>query len=98
MTCDGGPDTPAMQPRSSIVVSRTRSRRSSVEVSNHAPAASAHEVRPAYLSVEEVAPNEFDLLFKTPMQGEARLALSPQFSGRVESLTPVVRELASSVN
>ena len=38
--------------------------------------ASAHEVRPAYLSVQEEAPNEFSVLFKTPMQGDARLALS----------------------
>ncbi|SIT57894.1 conserved membrane hypothetical protein [Mesorhizobium prunaredense] len=52
--------------------------------------ASAHEVRPAYLSVEEHAPNEFSVLFKTPMRGDARLALSALFSGKVESLTPVV--------
>ena len=52
--------------------------------------ASAHEVRPAYLSVEEGAPNEFSVLFKTPMQGDARLALSALFSGKVENLTPIV--------
>jgi hydrogenase/urease accessory protein HupE len=53
-------------------------------------AASAHEVRPAYLSVQEVAPNEFSVLFKTPMQGDARLALSALFSGRIETVTPMV--------
>jgi hydrogenase/urease accessory protein HupE len=52
--------------------------------------ASAHEVRPAYLSIQEGSPNEFSVLFKTPMQGEARLALSALFSGKVENLTPVV--------
>ena len=52
--------------------------------------ASAHEVRPAYLSVQEVAPNEFSVLFKTPMQGDARLALSALFSGKIETVTPVV--------
>jgi hydrogenase/urease accessory protein HupE len=52
--------------------------------------ASAHEVRPAYLSVQEDAPNEFSVLFKTPMQGDARLALSALFSGKVETLTPIV--------
>jgi hydrogenase/urease accessory protein HupE len=54
------------------------------------PPASAHEVRPAYLSLEEQAPNEFSVLFKTPMQGDARLALSALFSGKVENLTTIV--------
>jgi len=52
--------------------------------------ASAHEVRPAYLSVQEEAPGEFNILFKTPMQGDARLALKALFSGKVENLTPIV--------
>ncbi|CAH2402999.1 HupE/UreJ family protein [Mesorhizobium ventifaucium] len=52
--------------------------------------ASAHEVRPAYLSVQEEAPNEFSVLFKTPMRGNARLALTALFSGKIETLTPVV--------
>lgn len=54
------------------------------------PAATAHEVRPAYLSLQQVAPDEFDVLLKTPMQGEARLALSAQFSGEVAELRPPV--------
>jgi hydrogenase/urease accessory protein HupE len=52
--------------------------------------ASAHEVRPAYLSLQEQAPNEFNVLFKTPMQGDARLALAAVFSGKVENITPIV--------
>jgi len=52
--------------------------------------AHAHEVRPAYLALEEVSPGEFDVLFKTPMRGDMRLDLSVAFSGRVETLTPVV--------
>ena len=52
--------------------------------------ASAHEVRPAYLSVQEEAPNEFSVLFKTPMQGDARLALKALFSARIETVTPIV--------
>ena len=47
-------------------------------------------MRPAYLSVQEEAPNEFSVLFKTPMQGDARLALSALFSGKIETLTPIV--------
>ena len=50
----------------------------------------AHEVRPAFLSVQEEAPNEFSVLFKTPMQGNARLALTALFSGKVETMSPVV--------
>jgi hypothetical protein len=47
-------------------------------------------VRPAYLSVQEEAPNEFSVLFKTPMQGNARLDLAALFSGRIETVTPMV--------
>ena len=52
--------------------------------------ASAHEMRPAYLSIQEDAATEFSVLFKTPMQGNARLALSALFSGKIENLTPIV--------
>jgi hypothetical protein len=52
--------------------------------------ADSHEVRPAYLALEEVAPGEFDVLFKTPMRGDMRLDLNVVFSGKVEALTPVV--------
>ena len=50
----------------------------------------SHEVRPAYLSLKEEASNEFSVLFKTPMQGNARLALSALFSGRIETVSPIV--------
>ena len=30
------------------------------------------------------------MLFKTPMQGDARLALTALFSGRIETVTPIV--------
>jgi hypothetical protein len=48
----------------------------------------AHEVRPAYLELHEVSASVFHVLWKTPMQGELRLALSPEFSGRTQILTP----------
>lgn len=54
------------------------------------PGAFAHEVRPAYLELREVAAGEFDVLWKTPMRGELRLALEPSFSGTTQALTPVV--------
>ena len=50
----------------------------------------AHEVRPAYLELRETAPGIFDVLFKTPMRGDARLALDVSFSGHVERATPVM--------
>ncbi len=49
----------------------------------------AHELRPAYLELREEKAGEFSVLFKTPMRGEMRLALEPEFSGKTEDITPV---------
>jgi hydrogenase/urease accessory protein HupE len=54
-----------------------------------AHAAFAHEVRPAYLDLREEAPGVFDVLFKTPMRGDARLVLDVSFSGPVQIAMPV---------
>lgn len=54
------------------------------------PPCFAHEVRPAYLDVQERSPGLFDVLLKTPMRGGLRLALTVRFSGRVEPVSPVV--------
>jgi len=51
--------------------------------------ARADEMRPAYLELREIAPSEFAVLFKTPMRGDARLALHATFSGKIENLTPL---------
>ena len=56
----------------------------------------AHEVRPAYLELREMAPGNFDVLFKTPMRGDARLALDVSFSGRVEQTSPVASRVSDS--
>src|SRR5262245_31806028 len=48
----------------------------------------AHEVRPAYLEIREARPGEFEVLWKTPMQGDARLALEPAFLPGLEPLGP----------
>jgi hydrogenase/urease accessory protein HupE len=53
----------------------------------------AHEVRPAYLELTEDVPGSFDVLFKTPMQGDLRLALNVSFSGRVQKTTPVISRM-----
>jgi hydrogenase/urease accessory protein HupE len=49
----------------------------------------AHEVRPAYLELHEDAANTFRVLWKTPMRGDMRLSLSPAFSGKTQTLTPI---------
>jgi hydrogenase/urease accessory protein HupE len=38
--------------------------------------ASAHEVRPAFLQIREIEPSTYDVLWKTPAQGDMRLALN----------------------
>lgn len=58
--------------------------------------AQAHEVRPAYLELHEDRPGEFQVLWKTPMRGELRLALSPAFSGKTELLTPIATRQTGS--
>ena len=54
----------------------------------------AHEVRPAYLELREDRPGEFSVLFKTPMRGELRLALAPEFAGRTEVIVPMTTRTA----
>jgi hydrogenase/urease accessory protein HupE len=49
----------------------------------------AHEIRPAYLELREEKPGEFSVLWKTPMLGEGRLSLEPEFSGDAKAVTPV---------
>ena len=57
----------------------------------------AHEMRPAYLELRETASGEFAVIWKTPMRGEMRLALSVEFSGRTEIFTPIaMRETGSA--
>ena len=53
----------------------------------------AHELRPAYLELRETAPNEFSVLWKTPMVGDLRLSLEPEFSGNTEALTQVTTRM-----
>ena len=49
----------------------------------------AHEVRPAYLELRESPAGELDVLWKTPMMGEMRLALAPVLSGVTEEIMPM---------
>ncbi len=49
-----------------------------------------HELRPAYLELREENAGEFSALWKTPMRGDRRLALSPEFSFPHEIVTPLI--------
>jgi hydrogenase/urease accessory protein HupE len=53
----------------------------------------AHELRPAYLELREDKPGEFSVLWKTPMLGEGRLALEPEFSGDAQAETQVTTQI-----
>jgi hydrogenase/urease accessory protein HupE len=50
----------------------------------------AHEVRPAYLELHEIHKGEFQVMWKVPMRGDRRLALTPAFSGRTHNSAPMV--------
>ncbi len=50
-------------------------------------AASAHEVRPAYLQVTEVAQGQFDVTWKQPVVDGARLKIQPVFPEECEETT-----------
>ncbi len=51
--------------------------------------AQAHEMRPAYLNLREERPGEYSVLWKTPMRGDARLDLTPQFSDKMAAASEV---------
>jgi hydrogenase/urease accessory protein HupE len=53
----------------------------------------AHEVRPGYLELRESAHAEFEVLWKTPRVGEARLGLVPRFSGEVDAISQVTTRM-----
>ncbi len=55
----------------------------------------AHEVRPSYLELREMLPGEYAVLWKTPMRGDARLALDPEFSGEVAAVSPAVTRVSA---
>jgi len=56
----------------------------------------AHEVRPGYLELRESSHAEFEVLWKTPMVGDARLGLVPRFSGEAEAITQVTTRVSSA--
>ena len=60
-------------------------------------AASAHESRPAYLSINETAPGQFSLLWRTPVLAGMRLPVVLKLPDRVKNQKdPVLSELTDS--
>ena len=56
----------------------------------------AHELRPAYLELHETKPDEFKVLWKTPMLGDMRLSLTPEFSGEAKAISEIVTRTPTS--
>ncbi|MCX7350420.1 MAG: HupE/UreJ family protein [Alphaproteobacteria bacterium] len=48
--------------------------------------ATAHEIRPAYLQLDETAPAQFSVLWKVPAAGDRRLALYLRFPAECQTL------------
>jgi hydrogenase/urease accessory protein HupE len=58
--------------------------------------AGAHEVRPAYLEIDETAPNHFDVLWKQPSLGTLILRLEPKVSNGLLDTPPDEEYTANS--
>jgi hypothetical protein len=56
----------------------------------------AHEVRPAYLEIDETAPNRFDVLWKQPSLGTLVLRLEPKLSNGLLDVPPDEEYTANS--
>jgi len=62
------------------------------------PTTRAHEARPAYLEIKETSPNQFSVLWRTPVLAGMRLPVVLTMPGDVKDLKePVVQELADSL-
>jgi len=60
--------------------------------------AKAHEARPAYLEIKETSPNQFSVLWRTPVLAGMRLPVVLTMPGDVKNLKePVEQELADSL-
>ena len=63
-----------------------------------ATATQAHEARPAYLEIKETAPNQFSVLWRTPVLAGMRLPIALVLPDGVRNLAPPeVEELADSL-
>ena len=53
----------------------------------------AHEIRPGFLEIEEIAPQQFSVFFKTPLYYGTRLNMNPVLPAGCRELTPVSRRV-----
>ena len=58
----------------------------------------AHESRPAYLELVEARPNQFEVFWKVPALGAARLKIAPKFPKSCVDLTPRIEVAASDAS
>jgi len=56
----------------------------------------AHEVRPAYLEIDETLPNRFNILWKQPSDGLVALHLEPKLSNELLDTPPEEEYIANS--
>lgn len=64
----------------------------------YASCAQAHESRPAYLELKEIAPGKYDVLWRIPLWSGMRLPIEPRFSDGVRNLQePAIQELPDSL-
>ena len=56
--------------------------------------ARAHEVRPGFLELRQTGPEAFDVLWKVPARGNARLGIYARLPGNCEEVSPVRRARA----
>jgi hypothetical protein len=60
--------------------------------------ASAHDARPAYMQVTEVAPQRYEVIWRTPVLSGMRLPVILRFPANTRNITePVLRELSDSL-
>ena len=63
-----------------------------------APFARAHEIRPAYLQIDEIGPGRYKLLWRTPVLSGMRLPVVLRLPDEVHDVTsPVEQDLSDSV-
>ena len=60
--------------------------------------AAAHEARPAYMEMTEIAPHRYQIVWRTPLLSGMRLPVALQFSENIRNVTePALRELSDSL-
>ncbi|MGV4796967.1 HupE/UreJ family protein [Rhizobium sp. F40D2] len=69
-----------------------------VAVAAFVSCAVAHEIRPAYLQIDEMAANRYKVVWRTPMLSGMRLPIALRFPESVRNVTePAARELPDSL-